>query len=56
VTKFTVMAEVSAFGVVQTDTTAMVCATWFLANVVTNKIAKDKPFDTRLGTVPMVSS
>ena len=49
------MTEVSAFGVVQTHTTAMVCATWFLANVVTNKIAKDKPFGTRLGTVPMVS-
>jgi hypothetical protein len=56
VTKFTVMAEVSAFGVVQTDTTAMVCATWFLANVVTNKIAKGKPFGTVCIDVPMIPS
>jgi hypothetical protein len=46
VTKFTVMAEVSAFGVVQTDTTAMVCATWFLANVTDGKLAMGQPFDT----------
>ena len=56
VTKFTVMAEVSAFGVVQTDTTAMVYAAWFLANVVTNKIAILKPLNTRSDTDPMVSS
>jgi hypothetical protein len=34
----------------------MVWATWFLANVVTNKIAMGKPFGTRLDTDPMVSS
>ena len=46
VTKFTVMAEVSAFGIFQTDINAMVWDTWFLANVVTNKIAMGQPFDT----------
>jgi hypothetical protein len=40
------MTEVSAFGIVQTHTTAMGWATWFLANVVTNKIAMGKPFGT----------
>jgi hypothetical protein len=49
------MAEVSAIGIVQTDITAQFCATWLSADVVAEKIAIVKPFDTRSGTVPMVS-
>jgi hypothetical protein len=50
------MAEVSAIGIVQTDITTQFCATLFSANVVADKIAIVKPFNTKSGTVPMVSS
>jgi hypothetical protein len=56
VTKFTIVAEVTAFGIFQTDITAHICATSFLANVVTNKIAKGKPFGTVCIDVPMIPS